>query len=93
MRIFFSSSNQLVFGLKIGHKVKDFNKRLSEVASCRPNDLKDNREDTRFIMRERVTHSFVPMENIIGRDEYKKAIIQLLLDPISTENRSFLIFV
>ncbi|KAM1781326.1 hypothetical protein ACFX11_039923 [Malus domestica] len=88
VRLFFSSSNQLVFGLKMGHKVKNINKRLSEVASHRPNDLKDNREDTRFIKRERVTHSFVPKENIIGRDEDKKAIIQLLLDPISTENVS-----
>ncbi|XP_050154045.1 disease resistance protein RGA2-like isoform X3 [Malus sylvestris] len=86
--LFFSSSNQLVFGLKMGHKIKDINKRLSEVASCRPNDLKDNREDTRFIKRERVTHSFVPKENIVGRDEDTKAIIQLLLDPISTENVS-----
>nr|CAJ44364.1 putative CC-NBS-LRR resistance protein [Malus domestica] len=88
VRHFFSSSNQLVFGLKMGHKLKNINKRLSEVASRRPNDLKDNREDTRLIKRERVTHSFVPKENIIGRDEDKKAIIQLLLDPISTENVS-----
>ncbi|XP_068328821.1 disease resistance protein RGA2-like [Pyrus communis] len=72
----------------MGHKIKDINKRLSEVANRRPLHLEVNREDTRFVMRERVTHSFVPKENIIGRDEDKKAIIQLLLDPISTENVS-----
>ncbi|XP_048442127.1 disease resistance protein RGA2-like [Pyrus x bretschneideri] len=88
VRLFFSSSNQLVFGLEMSHKIKDINKRLTEVASRRPNDLNNNREDTRFIFRERVTHSFVPKENIIGRDEDKKAIIQLLLDPIPTENVS-----
>ncbi|TQE13012.1 hypothetical protein C1H46_001387 [Malus baccata] len=88
VRLFFSSSNQFDFGLKMGHKVKNINKSLNEVASRRPNDLRDNREDTRFTMRERVAHSFVPKENIIGRDEDKKAIIQLLLDPISTENVS-----
>ncbi|CAN6703186.1 unnamed protein product [Malus baccata var. baccata] len=88
VRLFFSSSNQLVFGLEMSHKIKDINKRLSEIASGRPSDLNDNREDTRFILRERVTHSFVPKENIIGRDEDKMAIIQLLLDPISTENVS-----
>nr|CAJ44366.1 putative CC-NBS-LRR resistance protein [Malus domestica] len=88
VRLFFSSSNQLVFGLKMGYKIKDINKRLSEIASGRPNDLKDNCVDTQFVMRERVTHSFVPKENIIGRDEDKMAIIQLLLDPISTENVS-----
>ncbi|XP_028960868.1 putative disease resistance protein RGA3 [Malus domestica] len=90
VRLFFSSSNQLVFGLKMGHKIKDINKRLTEVASRRTSlPLEVNREDTPFIMRERVTHSFIPKENIIiGRDEDKKAIIQLLLDPISTENVS-----
>ncbi|XP_068329242.1 disease resistance protein RGA2-like [Pyrus communis] len=88
VRFFFSSSNQLVFGLEMSHKIKDINKRLSEVASRRPSDLNNNREDTRFILRERVTHSFVPKDNIIGRDEDKMAIIQLLLDPISTENVS-----
>ncbi|KAM1150793.1 hypothetical protein FF1_031335 [Malus domestica] len=88
VRLFFSSSNQLAFGLKMGHKIKDINKRLREVASHRAFHLEVNREDTRFIIRERITHSFVPKENIIGRDEDKKTIIQLLLDPISTENVS-----
>ncbi|XP_048442121.1 disease resistance protein RGA2-like [Pyrus x bretschneideri] len=88
VRLFFSSSNQLVFGLEMSHKIKDINKRLSEVASRRPSGLNNNREDTRFILRERITHSFVPKDNIIGRDEDKMAIIQLLLDPISTDNVS-----
>ncbi|TQE13011.1 hypothetical protein C1H46_001386 [Malus baccata] len=88
VRFFFSCSNQLVFGLKMGHKIKDINKRLSEVANRRYFHLEVNREDTRFVKRERVTHSFVPKENIIGRDKDKMAIIQLLLDSISTENVS-----
>nr|XP_028956530.1 disease resistance protein RGA2-like [Malus domestica] len=88
VRLFFSSSNQLAFGLKMSHKIKDINKRLREIASRRAFPLEVNCEDTRFIIRERITHSFVPMENIIGRDEDRKAIIQLLLDPISTENVS-----
>ncbi|BFG20216.1 hypothetical protein CerSpe_064900 [Prunus speciosa] len=91
VHIFFSSSNQLVFGLKIGHKIKDLNKRLHEIASNRTFGLLErNREDVEFVRRERVTHSFVREDNIIGRDEDKRAIIQLLLDldPISTENVS-----
>ncbi|XP_050139662.1 disease resistance protein RGA2-like [Malus sylvestris] len=88
VRLFFSSSNQLAFGLKMGHKIKDINKRLREVASRRAFPLEVNCEDTRFIIRERITHSFVPKENILGRDEDTKTIIQLLLDPISTENVS-----
>ncbi|TQE10988.1 hypothetical protein C1H46_003403 [Malus baccata] len=88
VHLFFSSSNQLAFGLKMSYKIKDINKRLREVASRRAFPLEVNHEDTRFIIRERITHSFVRKENIIGRDEDKKAIIQLLLDPISTENVS-----
>ncbi|TQE13008.1 hypothetical protein C1H46_001383 [Malus baccata] len=88
VRLFFSSSNQLVFGLMMGHRIKDINKRISEVASRRPNYLEDNCEDTRFMKREIVTHSFVSNENIIGRDEDTRAIIQVLLHPISTKNVS-----
>ncbi|KAI5341760.1 hypothetical protein L3X38_009635 [Prunus dulcis] len=87
--IFFSSSNQLVFGLKMGHKIKDLNKRLHEIASNRTFlQLERNREDVEFVRRERVTHSFVPEGKIIGRDVEKGEIIQLLLDldPISTKN-------
>ncbi|CAN6703119.1 unnamed protein product [Malus baccata var. baccata] len=73
---------------KMGHKIKNINKRLRAVASSRTFHLEVNREDPRFIIRERVTHSFVPKENIIGRYGDKMAIIQLLLDPISTENVS-----
>ncbi|XP_048420251.1 disease resistance protein RGA2-like, partial [Pyrus x bretschneideri] len=71
VRLFFSSSNQLVFGLEMSHKIKDINKSLVRVASRRPSALNNNREDTRFILRERITHSFVPKDNIIGRDEDK----------------------
>ncbi|CAN6703121.1 unnamed protein product [Malus baccata var. baccata] len=88
VRLLFSSSNQLTFGLQMGHKIKNINKRLRAVTSNRTFHLEVNREDPRFIIRERVTHSFVPKENIIGRYEDKMAIIQLLLDPISTENVS-----
>ncbi|ONI20411.1 hypothetical protein PRUPE_2G013900 [Prunus persica] len=92
VRIFFSSSNQLVFGLKMGHKIKNINLRLHVIASDRMFIQLEqvNHEDARFVIRERVTHSFVREDNIIGRDEDKRAIIQLLLDldPISTENVS-----
>ncbi|TQE03390.1 hypothetical protein C1H46_010955 [Malus baccata] len=87
VRLFFSSSNRLVFELEMSHKIKDINKKLSKIESRQPKDLNINREDTRFILRERVNHSFVGKE-IVGRDEDKNALIQLLLDPISTENVS-----
>ncbi|XP_021822813.1 putative disease resistance protein RGA4 [Prunus avium] len=91
VRIFFSSSNQLAFQLKMGHKIKNINQRLHVIASNRMFvQLELNHEDARFVIKERVTHSFVREDNIIGRDEDKRAILQLLLDldPISTENVS-----
>ncbi|KAM1064626.1 hypothetical protein ACFX2A_029253 [Malus domestica] len=88
VRLFFSSSNQLIFGRKMGRKIRNVNKRLRVVESCKPPGLEVDLEDTRFITRERVTHSYVPEGKIIGRDADKNAIIQLLLDPISTENVS-----
>ncbi|KAM2815459.1 hypothetical protein COP1_039819 [Malus domestica] len=87
VRLFFSSSNKLVFELEMSHKIKYINKKLSKIESRQPKDLNINREDTRFILRERVNHSFVGKE-IVGRDEDKNALIQLLLGPISTENVS-----
>ncbi|CAN6703175.1 unnamed protein product [Malus baccata var. baccata] len=71
----------------MSHKIKDINKKLSKIESRQPKDLNINREDTRFILRERVNHSFVGKE-IVGRDDDKNALIQLLLGPISTENVS-----
>ncbi|KAL6288482.1 hypothetical protein ACE6H2_005992 [Prunus campanulata] len=77
--IFFSSSNQLAFRLKMGHKIKNIKERLNVIASRRNFHLEVSREDTRFITRERVTHSFAPTETIIGRNEDKNAIKQLFL--------------
>ncbi|KAK9913116.1 hypothetical protein M0R45_036941 [Rubus argutus] len=86
--IFFSSSNQLAFRLKIGHKIKQIKERLNEIATLRNFHLEERFEERQLITRERETYSFVPMDKIIGRDEDKREVIQLLLDPISKENVS-----
>ncbi|KAI5341825.1 hypothetical protein L3X38_009700 [Prunus dulcis] len=85
--IFFSSSNQLAFRLKMGHKIKSIKERLNVIASRRNFHLEVSREDTRF---RRITHSFAPTETIIGRNEDKNAIKQLLFDTISEENVSII---
>ncbi|XP_021820764.1 putative disease resistance protein RGA3 [Prunus avium] len=85
--IFFSSSNQLAFRLKMGHKIKSIKERLNVIASRRNFHLEVSREDTRF---RRVTHSFAPTETIIGRNEDKNAIKQLLFDTVSEENVSII---
>ncbi|ONI20351.1 hypothetical protein PRUPE_2G011000 [Prunus persica] len=85
--IFFSSSNQLAFRLKMGHKIKSIKERLNVIASRKNFHLEVSREDTPF---RRVTHSFAPTETIIGRNEDKNAIKQLLFDTISEENVSII---
>ncbi|XP_030941611.1 putative disease resistance protein RGA4 [Quercus lobata] len=94
VRIFFSSSNQLVFGLKMAHKIKAMRKRLDDIANDRNNfqlKLVDRPLETWVVTRGRdQTHSFVREEEVIGREDDKKAIIDLLLDFDMEENVSFI---
>ncbi|KAK4564565.1 hypothetical protein RGQ29_006587 [Quercus rubra] len=90
VRIFFSSSNQIVFSLKMACKIKAMRERLNDIAYNRNNfqliqrpleTLAVTRErETKVAMGERETHSFVRKEDVIGREEDKEAIIGLLQD-------------
>ncbi|KAM3741757.1 hypothetical protein ACB098_07G021000 [Castanea mollissima] len=94
VRIFFSSSNPLVFGLKMARKLKAMRERF--------NDISDDRDqfqlklvgcplETRVMTRGRdQTHSFVHDEEVIGREKDKQAIIDLLLDNDVEDNVSFI---
>ncbi|XP_075643434.1 putative disease resistance protein RGA4 [Castanea sativa] len=82
VRIFFSKSNQLAFGLKMGHKVKAMNERLDAIKNAKGFHLDERPVETQvggYRMRE--THSFVHTEEVIGRDNDKEEIIKILLDP------------
>ncbi|XP_002318368.1 disease resistance protein RGA2 [Populus trichocarpa] len=87
----FSSSNPLIFRSTIGRKLKRINEGLDAIAAgnvkCR---LTERAEERRPLNRERGTHSFVHSAGIIGRDEDKEKIIQLLLHPSDEENISVL---
>ncbi|KAB1200326.1 putative disease resistance protein RGA1 [Morella rubra] len=67
VRIFFSKSNQLAHGLKMGHKIKAVRERLDAIAADRIKfHFTERYVETRFEKRERDhTHSFVPS----SRDE------------------------
>ncbi|PON58873.1 NB-ARC domain containing protein, partial [Parasponia andersonii] len=88
---FFSSSNQLLFKLKMGHRIKDINKRLDEIAKNKDNFCFTSRQVEPPVSTgsgPRETCSVVG-EVIIGRDDDKKAIIdQLLMESKSEENVS-----
>ncbi|CAN6696976.1 unnamed protein product [Malus baccata var. baccata] len=90
VRLFFSSSNQLVFRLKMGHKIKEIRETLNVIETDRRFHLDERLQEARVLSRERESHSFVRKEEIIGRDKDKREIVGLLLDPIPEENVSII---
>ena len=90
--IFFSSPNQLVFGLEMAHKLKAIRERFNDIANDRNNfQLVDCPLVIQAMTRGRdQTHSFVCEEEVISREEDKKVVIDLLLDFEVEENVSFI---
>ena len=82
VRIFFSKSNQLAYGLRMGHKVKEMRERFDAIAADR-NKFRleecSGERQVRYKTREQ-TYSHVHAEAVIGREDDKKAIIRSLLD-------------
>ncbi|XAR54375.1 hypothetical protein NMG60_11029472 [Bertholletia excelsa] len=93
--IFISHSNQLAFRLKIGSKIKKIRKRLDGIAEDRIRfnlsaESTDQPPRVPITSNQRETHSFVPVEEVIGRERDKDAILQLILDPSGRENVTFM---
>ncbi|PPR90409.1 hypothetical protein GOBAR_AA30262 [Gossypium barbadense] len=90
VRLFFSSSNQFAYGLKIGRKIKAIKARLASIerkANTFGFMVRDRPLDTSFMTKKRQqTHSFVPKDKIIGRDDDKAALLKLVLEFESEEN-------
>ncbi|TYJ38597.1 hypothetical protein E1A91_A04G002700v1 [Gossypium mustelinum] len=81
VRLFFSSSNQFAYGLKIGRKIKAIKANTFGFM------VRDRPLDTSFMTKKRQqTHSFVPKDKIIGRDDDKAALLKLVLEFESEEN-------
>ncbi|XP_065621789.1 putative disease resistance protein RGA4 [Quercus suber] len=90
VRTFFSKSNQLAFRGKMSSKIKEMRQKLNAIAEDRKNfRLEEYHVETNVVSRKREpTHSFVREEKIIGREDDRKAIIELLLDSNVEENVS-----
>ncbi|XP_065629073.1 putative disease resistance protein RGA1 [Quercus suber] len=87
VRIFFSKSNQLAYVLRMGHKVKAMRKRFDAIAADRNKFHLEERPEERQVgykAREQ-TYSYVHAEDVIGREDDKKAIIRSLLDNANAE--------
>ncbi|XP_075645834.1 putative disease resistance protein RGA1 [Castanea sativa] len=89
-RTFFSKSNQLAFRGKMSSKIKAMRQKLNAIAEDRKNfRLEEYHAETNVVSRKREpTHSFVREEKVIGREDDRKAIIELLLDSNVEENVS-----
>ncbi|KAL6327469.1 hypothetical protein AAG906_020065 [Vitis piasezkii] len=87
---FFSSSNQVEFRFKMGYRIEDIKGRLDDVANgiSKFNFIPRVTTNMRVENSGRETHSFVLPSEIMGRDEDKKKIIQLLLQSNNEENLS-----
>lgn len=85
---FFSSSNPIASRFKIGRKVKWLRKRLDEIAADR---IKFHFTERAYLIplqnegREQ-THSFVRASDVIGRDNDREHIVQLLLSSNDEED-------
>ena len=86
---FFSSSNPFAVRFEMAHQIKGIRKRVDEIAAEKDNfNLTQGLEDRKLNMQERreMTHSFVPPRNVIGRDDAKKQILDLLMQQDADRN-------
>ncbi|KAJ1427508.1 Winged helix-like DNA-binding domain superfamily [Sesbania bispinosa] len=83
-RHFFSSHNSLVFRLRMAHQIKDVRDRLDKVVvdGNRFGLERRNDVDPRLVMQKReMTYSHVDASDVIGRENDREEIVQLLMQP------------
>ncbi|XP_065617030.1 disease resistance protein RGA2 [Quercus suber] len=88
---FFSSSNPLAVRFVMAHKIKGIRKRVDEIAAEKDKfNLAQGLVDRKLNIQERrdMTHSFVPSQNVIGRNDDKIQIIDLLMQQDAGRNVS-----
>ena len=87
---FISSSNPLVFAWIMGYKIKEILQRFEELEKDSYPFCLEERCDKANVHRERETHSFIPASDVVGRDDDKQKIIDLLMlsEPGDVDNVS-----
>jgi Leucine-rich repeat (LRR) protein len=76
-----SSFNPLGFSHKMSQKINGIRERLEEIAKHRAQFLLVERLGDKCIVQREMTHSFIRDSDVIGRDEDKEKIIDLLMHP------------
>ncbi|PKI37112.1 hypothetical protein CRG98_042447 [Punica granatum] len=95
VRIFFSSSNQLVYASKMAHRVRDIRERIDVIKSARAYILLEgnNIPTVGSLVENRVRPETYPYESetyVVGRDKDKKEIMEFLRNLNFEENVSIL---
>ena len=89
VRNFFSTPIRLVLRREMSGKINAMKQKLNAIAEDRKLfHLKEYHVEPPVSMNREETHSFVLDEKVIGREDDKKAIIKLLLEPNNEENVS-----
>ncbi|CAI8613970.1 unnamed protein product [Vicia faba] len=81
-KVFFSSSNPIVFRFRVAHKIKEINKRLDKIAADRNNfglQTIEIHNDTQVAHGGEMTYSRVINSDVIGRQHDKEKIIKILV--------------
>ncbi|XP_014511384.2 putative disease resistance protein RGA3 [Vigna radiata var. radiata] len=89
VRRFFSSSNPVVYRLRMTHRIQDINTRLAKFAADRNMfALQIIDHDTCVVHVREMTHSYVNPSNVIGREHDKNEIVNLLVEDGDRESLS-----
>ena len=91
VRIFFSSSNQLAYSLKMGHRIKATRERLGVITNeMMKLSLVKGSIEPQVKNMDRETYSFVLQDEVIGREHDKRETIKFLLDTNVEDNVSII---
>ncbi|KAL5576032.1 hypothetical protein UlMin_017731 [Ulmus minor] len=88
LRRFFSSSNSLVFRFSIGHGIKKIRERIDEIAAEKDkfNLIVQHEEKKIKHGRREPTYSYVRASEVIGREDEKQKIVELLMQSDDERN-------
>ncbi|XP_030456727.2 putative disease resistance protein RGA3 [Syzygium oleosum] len=93
VRVFFSKSNQLAHRLRVANKIRELRKELDRIKSDKELSNLEQHLSEETIGRGKKPEVPSPDEKIIGREEDKKKIKQLLFDSSSSQSASFVAIV
>ncbi|KAK9178246.1 hypothetical protein WN943_027436 [Citrus x changshan-huyou] len=91
LRNFFGSPNPIAFRCRMGHQIKKIRERFDEIANMMHKfNLTPGLDDRRgrAVQEREPSHSFVRPSDIIGRDEDREKIIELLMQTSDGESET-----